>query len=153
MRHLGSPVIEKTFFLNLIERYKNGIAKIFICYYGNIPVGGSLVLSYFNLLEVSWASTLIDYNKLKPNMVLYWEMIKFSIENKIIFFSFGRSTKGSGAHEFKLRWGAMEQPLIFNYSNFNFDIRRLKFLSHLWRKLPIALTNKLGPLLRRFTKI
>jgi hypothetical protein len=153
MRHLGSPVIEKNFFLTLIKRYKYGIAKIFICYYGNIPVGGSFILSYSNLLEVSWASTLIDYNKLKPNMVLYWEMIKYSIDNGIHFFSFGRSTKGSGAHEFKLRWGALEQPLFFNYSNYTFDIRRLKLLSTIWRKLPLKAVNKIGPLLRRFTKI
>lgn len=153
MHHLGSPLIEKKFFLNLLENYKYGIVKVFICYYGNVPVGGSIVLSYFNLLEVSWASTLINYNKFKPNMVLYWEMIKFSIENGVSYFSFGRSTKNSGAHEFKLRWGALEQPLFFNYSNYTFDIRNLKPLTILWRKLPLSIANKIGPALRKFSRI
>jgi hypothetical protein len=153
MHHLGSPVIEKKFFQNLLENYKYGIAKVFICYHGNIPVGGSIALSYFNLLEVSWASTLINYNKFKPNMVLYWEMIKFSIENGLSYFSFGRSTKNSGAHEFKLRWGALEQQLFFNYSNYTFDIRNLKPLTILWRKLPLNIANKIGPALRKFTRI
>lgn len=153
MHHLGSPVIEKKFFQSLLENYKYGIAKVFICYHGNIPVGGSIVLSYFNLLEVSWASTLVNYNKFKPNMVLYWEMIKFSIENGLSYFSFGRSTKDSGAHEFKLRWGALEQPLFFNYSNYTFDIRKLRPLTRLWRKLPLNIANKIGPALRKFTRI
>lgn len=153
MRHLGSPVIEKKFFQSLLGNYKYGEAKIFICYYDNLPVGGSITLSYFNLLEVSWASTLIKYNRLKPNMVVYWEMIRFAVENGFSFFSFGRSTRGSGAHEFKLRWGASELPLFFNYSERTFDFRKLKPLSVLWRKLPMSITNKIGPALRKLTRI
>ena len=153
MRHLGSPVLDKNFFINLIDNYKNGIAKIFISYFNNIPVGGSFVLSYNNLLEAGWVSTLSNYNRFNPNVVLYWEMIKFSSENGMKYFSFGRSTKGSGAHKFKLQWDVVEVPIFFNYSNYTFDIRRLKILSFLWRKLPLDITNKIGPLLRRFTKI
>ena len=153
MRNLGSPPIEKSFFTNLIRKYKNGIAKIFICNYDNKPIGGSIVLSYMNLFEVSWASTLDEYNKLKPNMVMYWEMIKYAIENKIRFFSFGRSTRGSGTHEFKSRWGASELQLYFNHSNYSFDVRKLKPLSYLWSKLPLSVTNKVGPFIRRITRI
>ena len=105
MHNLGSPALEKLFFIELINNYKYGLSKIFICYNDNIPIGGSILLTYFNLAEVSWASTLVEYNKLKPNMVMYWEMIKYSIANRINVFSFGRSTKGGGVHEFKSRWG------------------------------------------------
>lgn len=153
MRHLGSPPIEKSFFTNLIRNYKNGLARVFICNYENKPIGGSVVLSYMNLFEVSWASTLNEYNRLKPNMVMYWEMIKYAVENKIRFFSFGRSTKGSGTHEFKSRWGASELQLYFNYSSYSFDVRKLKTLSYLWSKLPLNVTNKVGPFIRKITRI
>lgn len=153
MRHLGSPLIEKTFFTNLIRNYKYGLARVFICNYENKPIGGSIVLSYMNLFEVSWASTLNEYNRLKPNMVMYWEMIKFAVESKIRFFSFGRSTRGSGTHEFKSRWGASELQLYFNYSSYSFDVRKLKLLSYLWSKLPLNLTNKVGPFIRKITRI
>ena len=86
-------------------------------------------------------------------MVLYWEMIKNSIENGMEFFSFGRATRSSGSHKFKLQWGVKEIPIYFNYSNYTFDIRRLKFLGNLWQKLPLKTVNKVGPFLRRLTKI
>jgi serine/alanine adding enzyme len=153
MHRLGSPVIDKKFFISLIDNYKNGMTKIFLSYYGDTPVGGSFVLSYFNLLEVGWASIIKDYNKLKPNMVLYWEMIKFAIENEMKYFSFGRATKGSGSHKFKLQWGVIELPIFFNYAKYTFDIRRLKILNFIWSKLPLGLANKLGPSIRKWIKI
>ncbi len=153
MHYLGSPVLDKKFFLELINNYKYGNAKIFIAYFENNPVGGSFTLSFNNLLEVNWASTLRKYNRYNPNMVLYWEMIKTSIENRIDFFSFGRSTKDSSVHKFKIKWGTIEIPIFFNYSNYTFDLRQLKMLSSFWQKLPLRLTTKIGPALRKLTKI
>ena len=83
---------------------------------------------------------------------MYWEMIKYSIENGMNFFSFGRSTKGSGTHEFKSRWGALEQQLYFNNSEYSFDIRKLKILSYLWSKLPYTVVKKLGSLHKKTHK-
>lgn len=148
MHRLGSPVLSKAFFSNLIKYYENGVAKIFIAYYENIPVAGSIVLSYHKLIEVGWASALNEYNRFNPNMVLYWEMIKYSIENRMEHFSFGRASRGSGSHKFKLQWGAIENQLYFNYSEFNYDIRRLKFLAKLWKFMPAEVANKFGPFIR-----
>jgi lipid II:glycine glycyltransferase (peptidoglycan interpeptide bridge formation enzyme) len=148
MHRLGSPVLSKMFFSNLIKDYENGIAKIFLAYFNNIAVAGSIVLSYHNLIEVGWASTLDKYNRFNPNMVLYWEMIKYSIENGLNYFSFGRASKGSGSHKFKLQWGCIETQLYFNYSEQNIDIRRFKPLAKLWKIVPTSVANKIGPIIR-----
>jgi len=154
MHHLGSPVLSKKFFQELTSKYKNGIARIFIAKTDDKElVGCGLLLTYGKLAELGWASTISEYNKFKTNMVLYWEVIRFCIENSFDVFSFGRATKGSGSHNFKRQWGVTEVPIYFNYSNYKFDIRRLRFLGFLWRKLPSDIAYKIGPLLRRLTKI
>ena len=153
MNRLGSPVLNKNFFRSLLENYKNGSAKIFVAFYDDRIVGASFILTFNHLLEVGWASSLSDYNKYNINMVLYWEMMVYAIENGMKNFSFGRATRGSGSHKFKLQWGVSEIPLYFNFSNHTMDIRQLKIFSNIWKMMPLNMTNKIGPIVRKFTKI
>ena len=153
MHHLGSPVLSYKFFHELVNNYKNGIARIFIARIDDKPIGCGLLLTYGKLSELGWASTISNFNKYKPNMVLYWEVIKYCIENSFEVFSFGRATKGSGSHNFKLQWGVTEVPIFFNYSNYRFDVRKLKTVSMLWRKIPLGIANKIGPFIRKITRI
>lgn len=153
MHQIGSPVHTKIFFNELVNNYENGLVRIFIAIIDDKPIGCGLLLTYGRLAELGWASTISEFNKYKPNMVLYWEVIKYCIENSFKVFSFGRATKGSGSHNFKRQWGVTELPIFFNYSSYRFDIRRLKFLSFLWRKVPSQFANKIGPSLRRASKI
>jgi lipid II:glycine glycyltransferase (peptidoglycan interpeptide bridge formation enzyme) len=90
---------------------------------------------------------------MNPNMVLYWEMIKYSIDQKMKVFSFGRATKGSGSHKFKTQWGIEERQIYFNYSSYQLNIRNLSFLSKLWKILPLEVANKVGPYFRNINDI
>jgi len=146
MHELGSPVLGKVFFKNILQYYKYGYAKVFIVKYNGKAVGGSIVLTYQDFSEVCWASTLREYNRLSPNMVLYWEMIKFAIENNMKIFSFGRGSKGSSTLKFKQQWGTVEKQLYFNFSHpQKINIKRITFLSNIWAILPYRLTLFLGP--------
>lgn len=146
MHEIGSPVLGKDFFINLLKYYEHGSPLVFCVYYNEIPVGASFVLTYLRFAEVCWASTVRKFNFLQTNMVLYWEMIRWSIENEMSIFSFGRSTKGSTTHRFKMQWDTCEKTLFFNYSEQRkMDIKKARIFSKMWQLLPYSVANILGP--------
>lgn len=150
MHDLGSPVLSKKFFENLLKDYKDGCVNIHVIYSENIAIGVGFVLGYHSFMEVCWASTLKKYNYLQPNMTLYWEMISSAIEKKKEIFSFGRCTANSGTHKFKRQWGCFDVPIFFNYKKKRGSgIKKFSGLMGLWQKLPYQLTLFLGPIITK----
>jgi len=146
MHDLGSPVLSYRFFKNIMNLYDYGEAKIFLAQKGEKYIAASLILTYHNFAEVCWASSLRKYNSTNANMVLYWEMIKYCVQHKYKYFSFGRSTKNSNIHKFKKQWSPEEKQLYFNYSSEpKINIKKLSFLANIWRNLPLFITNRIGP--------
>lgn len=150
MHSLGSPVLSKRFFENILEYYKNGSVNIFCVYYEDMVIGTSMVLDYMGFSEVCWASTLRSYNKLSSNMLLYWEMIKHSIENGMKIFSFGRGSIGGSTYKFKMQWGTEVKQLYFNCSEKRkINYKKMRLLSNLWSKLPLSFANIFGPMISK----
>jgi len=146
MLRLGSPPLSKTFFYNLLKDYKFGEIKIFLVKLDNKVVGGAVMLSYHNFAEDCWLSTLSNYNHLYSSVLLYWEMIKYSIEKEKRYFSFGRSTKDSSLLHFKKQWQPIERKLYFSYSDpQKINFKKMKFLTKFWKLLPLKVANFLGP--------
>jgi hypothetical protein len=65
----------------------------------------------------------------------------------------GRSTPGSSSYDFKRQWTKHEQPLHWYYwlapgvalPELRKETRRYRWASKVWRRLPLAITNRLGP--------
>ncbi len=147
MLRLGSPVLPQRLFTNILKAYTNGDARIFCVYKEKKPVGASFLVSYLGFFENTWFSTLHNYNLLFPAQLLHLEMIDFAIRHGGHTYSFGRSSAGSGVHEFKRRWGTEETPIYWNYdSPVKMDLRKAEFLSKVWKLLPLSLANLMGPL-------
>ena len=146
MHRLGSPAQPLKWFSTLIENYINGNAIIYCAYLGEEAVGASFMLEYEGFYEACWVSTLEKYNKLYVSYGLYWETIKYAIENNGAQFSFGRSTIDSGVHKFKQQWGGSDLQLFWNYSHpQSKNVRKYKFLPKIWKLLPYKVAKHLGP--------
>ena len=147
MLRLGSPVLPKRLFANILNGYANGFSRIFCVYKAKTPVGSSFLMSYMGFFENTWFSTLQNYNQFFPAQLLHHEMISFSIIQGGHTYSFGRSTSGSGVHEFKRRWGTEETIIYWNYDKpLKMNLRKFEFLSKIWKLLPLPVANVLGPL-------
>lgn len=104
-------------------------------------------------MEVPWASSLRRYNPLCPNVLLYWEMLKFAIGQGVVTFDFGRSTPLEGTYQFKAQWGAEAQPLYWEYwlaegaclPDRSPKNRKFEAVIAVWQRLPVAVTRRLGP--------
>ncbi|MCX6232322.1 MAG: peptidoglycan bridge formation glycyltransferase FemA/FemB family protein [Bacteroidetes bacterium] len=146
MLKLGSPVLKIGFFNEIITKYSNGNAKIFVAYLNDKPIGSALLISYLGFYENCWFATLRKYNKLYTSYLLHWEMIKFAIENKARIYSFGRSNQNSSVLKYKQQWNTENITLYWSFSEKpKINIRKIHILRILWKALPLSIANLLGP--------
>jgi len=156
MRDLGSPVHSKRWFHGILRHYREK-ARMGLVYRGRQLIGAGIILTAGNIVSIPWASTLRDFNSLSPNMLLYWNFLKFASDNGYAGFDFGRSTPGEGTYKFKAQWGARPFPLYWTYIRIN--TRELKFdrtgpgkreqIERIWRNMPLKIANYIGPAIRK----
>lgn len=152
MRDLGTPVYSKKFFRNILWKFPD-VTKIFSVISQNKAVASGLTVSYKDTIEMPWASSIAEYRSLCPNDLLYWEVIKYSIEKNFVKFDFGRSSPESGAYKFKEQWGAKPVQLYWQYWMREgvlppeLSPRNPKYAMaiKLWRMLPVWFTRIVGP--------
>jgi hypothetical protein len=153
MFRLGSAFPGKDYFVSFFTNYLYGDKKIFVVLKGEKTIGCVIYFTYGKFAEAIWGATLQDYNELKPNTFLIWEMIKYSIESGVAIFSFGRSNVNSPSLAFKKQWGVTVLPLYFNYGKETKNINEKNWFRFIWKKLPFSISAKLGPILRKKTLI
>jgi len=154
MRDLGTPVYGKDFFENLLRTFKDAATLVVVEVNGR-PVACAFLLGHKDLLEIPWASTLRRVNPMNINMWMYRQILGFAINNQFRYFDFGRSTRDSGTYRFKKQWGACAVDHFWYYwmagnealPNLSPDNPKFKLAIMIWKKLPLFVTNLLGPIL------
>jgi len=156
MRDLGTPVYPIVFFEEIVTRFPEH-ASIVLVRYRRKAVAAGFLLGYRKRLEIPWASSLREYNSLGVNMLLYSETLRLAIEKKYDTFDFGRSSIGGGTYNFKKQWGATEKQLFWHYwlskggapPQLNPANPKYRLAISLWRRLPLFVANRVGPLIVR----
>jgi len=156
MKHLGAPPHSYNFFENLMKEFPRDTI-ISGTVHDGITIASTFLLSFKDTLISGWTASDRKYSLFNPNNFLYWEVIKFACYNGHRYFDFGRSLINSGTFRFKKPWGANQIHLRYMYyliklkkviDSSQANPSREKF-SKVWRKLPIVVTNSLGPKLRK----
>ena len=104
-----------------------------------------------------WGGGTFAARALRANDRMYFELMRHARERGCRQFDFGRSKTGSGAYHFKRNWGFEPEPL--SYANWtapgvarrDADPTSSRHAARiaLWRQLPLALTNRIGPAIAR----
>ncbi|WP_196159531.1 FemAB family XrtA/PEP-CTERM system-associated protein [Reinekea sp. G2M2-21] len=151
MRDLGTPVYGKKWF-RLILECTSLDTTVAVAYVSGKPVSCGFLLGHNNTLEIPWASTLKSANHMNINMWTYHQILEFSVKNGYQFFDFGRSTKDAPTYRFKKQWGAEPIPHYWYYpgasetiNTANPDNPKYKLLITIWKRLPLFVTNLIGP--------
>ncbi len=152
MKHLGTPVYPRGFFQEIIRSFPLS-TSICVVRDKNEPVAACFLVGFKKTMEIPWASSLREYNRLAPNMLLYWSALSFAIERGYGVFDFGRSTPGEGTYQFKAQWGAMPVPLHWYYwlrgagslPEMNPKNKKYRFAIEIWKRLPLSITQLVGP--------
>jgi FemAB-related protein (PEP-CTERM system-associated) len=95
MRDLGSPVHSKRMMRETLASFPDD-ARIFVVYGHGVPMAASITLSCNGVLANPWASSLRQYSREAPNMLLYWAMLEYACAQRCTLFDFGRSTVDAG---------------------------------------------------------
>ncbi len=156
-RELGSPVYPKTFFLHLVEEFKGKTVICTVDYQGQ-PVASVLSFVFRDTMYPYFSGCDSRYNFTGSNNVLYFELMKYAIQNMIQNFDFGRSRKETRAGDFKRHMGFSPSPLHYYYflqsgkkiPNVSPSNSHFKPLTAIWQNLPLRFVNWLGPKLVRY---
>ena len=147
MHALGTPVYGKAFF-NAI--FTNIPSTITVVYWDGEPVASGWLFEHASQVSIPWASALKKVNRLSINTYMYYNILSRCIDEGRQRFDFGRSTIDANTYKFKLQWGAEHtqcywyenKPLDENDNNESFSLA-----VKCWKKLPLFVANKLGPIL------
>ncbi len=155
MRDLGTPVFPRNFF-RLAKRYFGDSCRVLSVWHDKRPVAAGITIGFSGRTEMLWAASLRRAKQMSPNMLLYWDAMKRAILDNYEVFDFGRSSYDSGPYKFKKQWGAEEIPLHWHYRVFHGDVPdinptspRFELMVRCWQRLPLVLSNRLGPWITR----
>jgi len=151
MRDLGTPVLPRRWFESIRSRLAD-ITMFATVYQGDVPVASGCGFLWKSEFELSWSSSLREYNSRHPNMLLSWAMMKESITRGAQAFNFGRSTPGSSTHQYKQQWTGADLALPWGSwgrqsAPPNADSSGYRLARAGWSRMPLALSRKIGPLL------
>lgn len=156
MRELGTPTQSRRFFDAVADAFGDGV-WYGCAYAGAQPIAAGCALRWDREIEMTWASSLAAYNRIAPNMLLYWSFMERAIGAGAATFNFGRCTPDSGTHRFKRQWGTRDEPLWWydespraGAKTPSPDDSAYAWGPRLWRRLPTPLATALGPRIARF---
>jgi len=156
VRNLGTPVFPKKLFQSLLDVFSEQ-SDILTVTKDNTLVASVMSFYYKNEVLPYYGGGTAAARSLKGNDFMYWALMQHSLTKDINFFDYGRSKEGTGSYSFKKNWGFEPRPLYYEYylvkskkiSEINPLNPKYQFFIKMWRKLPLKLSQILGPLLSR----
>jgi FemAB-related protein (PEP-CTERM system-associated) len=155
-RDLGTPIYSKAYLQSVLRAFPD---STFVCVVsaGDDLAAASLQGFQNGTAEGLWLGTRQKYRQQMAGYVLYWELLKRGCELGLHTFHLGRSTANSTADTFKRKWNAEATQLYWQYvlrtrreiPQLNVMNSKYRLAINTWRKLPLGLTQRIGPMIAR----
>ncbi len=151
-RH-GTPAMPKRYFETLRVVFGDDCQVLTVI----APDGRALssVLSFYFRDEVLpyYAGDDEQARELAANDFKYWELMRHACARGLRVFDYGRSKQGTGSFSFKKHWGFEATPLHYEYRLYTRDSvpqnnpsnAKYRLFIEVWKRMPIAMANWLGP--------
>jgi FemAB-related protein (PEP-CTERM system-associated) len=157
VHQLGSPVFPRRLFHALAQEFGKECLLLTIWKDARL-LAGVLTLLYEDQALPYYGGALREAFEYAVNDFMYWELMCHVAEAGYRVFDFGRSREGTGSYHFKRHWGFEPEPLPYQYILRNGarmpDVSpsnpRMRLAVAGWKRLPLALTKRLGPALTRY---
>ncbi|WP_136161779.1 FemAB family XrtA/PEP-CTERM system-associated protein [Sphingomonas flavalba] len=156
VRNLGTPVFPRSLFRFVIRNLQQD-SDIISVYDDAVPVASVLSLYHRGTVMPYWGGGTHRARAIRANDLLYFALMRHARERGCTWFDFGRSKPGTGAFAFKKNWGFAPVPLRYATRTapgaaaraINPLSPRYRMQVALWRRLPLALANRIGPPIAR----
>jgi FemAB-related protein (PEP-CTERM system-associated) len=159
MRDLGTPVFPRRLFSRVLQTFPTE-AELAVVRQGRRAVAAAVLVHDEGgaacETHVRSAGSLRHARQINANMWMYYQLLARAVERGSQRFDFGRCTIDSPTYRFKQQWGAEPHGTVWQYhvrrgsidAARPFNPRFARAIA-LWRRLPVALTRCLGPLIAR----
>ncbi|MCL4182509.1 MAG: FemAB family PEP-CTERM system-associated protein [Burkholderiaceae bacterium] len=151
----GTPALRRRFFRALLEAFPDDSDILFVTDASGKDI--SAILSFYHAGEVLayFAGEMQAARETNANDFKYWSLMMHAASRGCTGFDFGRSKAGTGSFQFKRLWGFEPQPLHYAFPYLPKGIvpennplnPRFRLAIEVWRRLPRAVVDRLGPLL------
>lgn len=159
LRDLGTPVFDRRLLDNIFAEFPDQ-TQIAVARHNGQPVGGLLFFTVEKLIHAMWMASDNAVRDLRPNDLMYWEVMSWGAANGYDCCDTGRSQWDSGNFKFKQLWNATTRPLYYQHylrkgsSVPDLDYKTERVLPYrlaiaAWKHLPLGVSRRLGPTLRK----
>jgi FemAB-related protein (PEP-CTERM system-associated) len=157
VRNLGSPVFPRRLFHAIADAFGKE-CELLTVWKGDRMLAGVLSLFFEDQVLPYYGGALPEALSYAANDFMYWELTCHAARAGYRVFDFGRSREGTGSYHFKRHWGFEPVPLPYQYilltreslPNLSPSNPRFHLATAVWKRLPLAVTNRLGPRLTRY---
>ena len=159
MKQLGSPVPDISFFRNFFTEMPDSTRLLTVLDQQTGRVAGGMLLlksPQNSTLFYPYGANLIEYNHRYLNSFMYWEAVRFAINQGFEKLDLGRSQAGSGTFVYKQQWGAQACQLSYrSYSGHSGQAGApakddFSLAIALWKRLPREVTDPIGKRMIRY---
>lgn len=156
-RDMGTPIFAKSYIQAICAAFPGSIRICVVYDAAGTPAATAFDGLHGTIVEGMWLGIRGEHKRQGVGYFLYWELIKHACEAGYVCHHLGRSSVNSGAEQFKKKWNARSQQLYWHYllrtskeiPQLNVDNSKYQLAIAAWRKLPIGVTQRLGPMISR----
>jgi FemAB-related protein (PEP-CTERM system-associated) len=156
MRNHGTPMFPRALFAAMVEEFGDS-AEILTAWKDGQPLSSLFSFDFKHVSYPYWGGGTLAARHWRANETVYYRAMCRAARRGCGRIDFGRSKVGTGPYAFKKNWGMTPTPLSYavrtadgtkprevNPLNPKY---RLKIA--MWRKLPLAIANRIGPPIAR----
>lgn len=156
VRNLGTPVFSRRYVALLTEAFGDA-AEIAIVEGDGAPVAALMSFYFRDRVMPYYVGAIDGARPLRAFDYLYWKVMARAGDRGAPVFDFGRSKIGTPHFDYKKLWGFEATPLAYQYALINAkevpDVNpnnaKFALVSSAWKRLPLPIANRLGPILAR----
>lgn len=156
-RDIGTPIYRKDYLDAVMTAFPGETRICVVTAPDGTAAAASLCGHHRDVVEGMWLGVRAQHRRQMVGYVLYWELIKDACERGFKRFHLGRSTVQSGGEQFKKKWNAEATQLYWQYvlrgrteiPALNVDNPKYQLAIKAWRKLPVSVTQVIGPFIAR----
>jgi len=156
VRNLGTPVFPPGLFAAILREFGED-ADVLTVYKDGAPLASVLSLYYNGEVLPYYGGGMPEARTWRANDHMYWQLMEHARKRGCTGFDFGRSKYGTGPFSFKKNWGFEPAALHYEYRlaegeglpDLSPNNPKYKAMIAVWTKLPLWLSNRIGPLVSR----
>ena len=153
----GVPCHSLNFLMNVWKSLApKKMAMLTMGYYNNVPVAGVFSLLFGDKMYLVWGIGKPAYRFTRAEDFVLWNVLEWGCSNHFKICDYGvTSLHHEGLMQYKQEWGTNEKGLNdYFFINKKNPINLDYYTSHtvvkaLWRRMPLPLARKIGPLLAK----